>query len=271
MDKISLKSLKFFAYHGVFEQEKIDGQYFSVDCDIFLDTSICNYKLENTVHYGKLANDIVDFCTSKKFELLETLANKVCDYLLLKYKLIKKIIFTIHKPNAPINEDFEDVSLTVERAWNTCYLALGSNLGDRESYLNMVSDEISKSEKIIEIKKSSFIETEPYGVLDQPKFLNAVIKISTIYTPFQLLDFTQNLEKIAKREKLRHWGERTLDVDILFYEDKIIFDDLLIIPHPEIHSRNFVLQPFCEIDPYFIHPIKRKTIQELLFELDNKN
>ncbi len=269
MDKIRLKGLEFFAYHGVFEKEKVDGQYFSVDCDIFLDTSICNCDLEKTVHYGNLATDIIDFCTKNQFELLETLSNKACKYLLLKYSLIKKIIFTIHKPNAPIPIKVEDVSLTIERSVNTAYLAIGSNLGDRKSYLDLVISEIKKSDCIYEISKSSYLETEPYGVIDQPKFLNAVLKIETILTPYQLLEFTQSLEKKANRVKKRHWGERTLDVDILFYSDIEIFEKDLIIPHPEIALRDFVLTPFCEIDPYFIHPVKKKNIKELLFDLNN--
>lgn len=267
MDKISLKGLSFFAYHGVFDKEKTEGQTFSVDCEIFLDTSLCNSDLNKTVHYGYFANDIVSFCKNNQFELLETLANKACEFLLLKYDLVNKIIFTINKPNAPIETDFENVSLTIERSWNTCYLALGSNLGNRKGYLDLVSEEIEKNNKIVEISKSSYIETEPYGVLDQPKFLNAVVKIKTILTPYQLLEFCKFLEVKAKRERVRHWGERTLDVDILFYSNKIIFEESLIIPHPEICLRDFVLIPLSEIEPYFIHPVKNKNIKELLKEL----
>ncbi len=269
MDKISLRGLSFFAYHGVFEKEKIEGQTFSVDCNIFLDTSLCNADLTKTVHYGNFANDVVSFCKNNQFELLETLANEACEYLLLKYTLINKIIFTINKPNAPIETKFDNVSLTIERSRNICYLALGSNLGNREEYLDLVSEEIKKNDKITELLKSSYIETEPYGVIDQPKFLNAVIKIETILTPYQLLEFCKSLETKAKRERLRHWGERTLDVDILFYSNKIIFEEYLKIPHPEICLRDFVLIPFSEIEPYFIHPVKNKNIKELLNELKN--
>lgn len=271
MDKISLKGLDFFAYHGVYDEEKIKGQNFSVDCDIYLDTSCANKDLNKTVHYGNFAVDLVNFCKNNKFELLETLAQKTCEFLLLKYRLIQKIDFTIHKPEAPITTKFSDVSLTIERSWNTCYLALGSNLGDRKGYLDLVSTEIAKNDFIIEVAKSSYIETEPYGVEDQPKFLNAVVKIDTILTPYQLLEFCQMLERKAKRERIRHWGERTLDVDIIFYSDLVLFDKNLIIPHPEVCLRDFVLKPMCEIDPYFIHPIKKKNINELLEELKTSN
>lgn len=268
MDKISLRGLDFFAYHGVYEKEKEEGQNFSVDCDIFLDTSICNGDLNKTVHYGNFAVDLVNFCKNSQFELLETLAQKTCDYLFLKYKLIKKIVFTIHKPQAPIPTKFKDVSITIKREWNTCYLAIGSNLGDRKYYLDLVSSEIAKKEEIVEIAKSSYIETEPYGVKDQPKFLNAVLKIDTILTPYKLLEFCQSTEKKAKRERKRHWGERTLDVDILFYSNLVLFEKSLIIPHPEIAMRDFVLRPLCEIDPYFIHPVKNMNMIELLRELE---
>lgn len=269
MDKISLSGLDFFAYHGLYEDEKINGQNFSVDCDIFLDTSTCNNDLKKSVHYGNFAVDLVEFCKDNKFELLETLAQKTCEYLLLKYRIIKKIKFTIHKSEAPITTKFDDVSLSIEREWNKCYLAIGSNLGDRESYLKLVSSEILKKEGIEEVKKSSYIQTKPYGVTDQPDFLNAVIKVETFLTPYQLLEFCQSIEKKAKRERKRHWGERTLDVDILFYSSLVMFEEDLIIPHPEICLRDFVLRPMCEIEPYFIHPINKKNMRQLLMELKN--
>jgi dihydroneopterin aldolase/2-amino-4-hydroxy-6-hydroxymethyldihydropteridine diphosphokinase len=120
---------------------------------------------------------------------------------------------------------------------------------------------------MIELAKSSYIETAPYGVTDQPPFLNAAIKIKSTYTPRQLLAFCKKTEELAGRVKTRPWGERTLDVDILMYENEVIFTEELIIPHPEMHYRSFVLKPLCEIDPYLLHPVQRMTIQDLLKQL----
>lgn len=267
MDKITVTGIEFFAYHGVLESEQQQGQFFYVDCSFFLDTSVCNNNLNNTVNYSELSCSIIKFCKENTYELIETLANKLAEYLLLRYELISEIEITIHKPHAPIPTSFSDVAISITRKWATCYLAIGSNLGNREENLNLVSKEIQKENKIIELSSSSYIETEPYGVLDQPKFLNGVLKVKTIFTPARLLAFCKNLEKIAGRVKTRHWGERTLDVDILMYANEIIFTPNLIIPHPEMCLRTFVLQPLCEIEPYLIHPIKKMPVKILLEDL----
>lgn len=267
MDKITVTGIEFYGYHGVLEKEKQEGQFFSVDCSFTLDTSLCNDNLDNTVDYGDLSCSIVRFCQNNKYDLIETLANNLAQYLLLKYNLIHDIEITIHKPSAPIPTKFDDVKITITRSWNICYLALGSNLGDRKKYLDDVSLEMEKEKGIIEISKSSYLETEPYGVEDQPQFLNAAMKIRTIFTPMQLLEYINKLEQLAGRERIRHWGERTLDVDILLYGNVEMFTPELIIPHAEMCMRTFVLEPLCEIEPYVIHPTRRKNIKELLGEL----
>lgn len=270
MDKIKVTGIEFFAYHGVLESEKRQGQIFSIDCEFSLDTSICNDDLKNTVDYGDLTCEAVKFCKSNQYDLLETLANELAQYILKKYSMIEEVTVTVHKPHAPIPTKFFDVTVTVTRGWKTCYLAIGSNLGDRKKNLDLVSAEILKDIHIKEMKKSAYIETKPYGVTDQPDFLNGAIKIKTIYTPFQLLDFCKRTEAIAGRVKTRHWGERTLDIDILMYSDETIFTPNLIIPHPEMHLRSFVLAPLCEIEPYLIHPIKREDVKSMLKGLTDK-
>lgn len=267
MDKITVTGLKFYANHGVLATEKEQGQYFIIDCSFYLDTSLTYDEITNTVNYGDLSCAIVEFSKANTFDLLETLANKLSDYLLVKYPLIKKLSLTIHKPQAPIPVNFTDVTLKITREWKTCYLSIGSNLGDRKKNLDLVSTEIFKNPQVKELVKSSYLETEPYGVLDQPKFLNAVIKIETTLTIEALLDFCQNIEKLAKRIKTRKWGERTLDVDILLYSDEIIFTPKIIIPHPEMTKRTFVLEPLAQIEPYLIHPIKKESIANLYEKL----
>ncbi len=271
MDSISIKGLKFYAKHGVLNAEKELGQFFYLDILFYLETSLSDDQINKTVHYGNLSSDAVQFCTSHRFDLIETLANNLAMYLMIKHPLMQKIDVTLHKPHAPITESFEDVSINVVRERRICYLALGSNLGDRKSYLNNAISQIEGS-KYMEVKKvSSFMDTAPYGVIDQPDFINAVVKCSTLLTPSQLLELTQSLEVNAKREKKRHWGERTLDVDILFLGDVVLFCDNLIIPHSQMQLRSFVLEPMCEIDPYFIHPVLKKNMQTLLHELQQKN
>ncbi|MBU1992755.1 MAG: 2-amino-4-hydroxy-6-hydroxymethyldihydropteridine diphosphokinase [Patescibacteria group bacterium] len=127
------------------------------------------------------------------------------------------------------------------------YLGLGSNIGDREGNLEKACEMVGA------LKKSSIHETEPFGVLDQPKFLNMVCKIETELSPRELLNHVKNIEKKIGRKKREKWGPREIDIDILFYGDIIVDEPDLQIPHPGISEREFVLKPLREIAPDKIH------------------
>ena len=120
----------------------------------------------------------------------------------------------------------------------------------------------SKVEKV-----SGFITTPPYGVTDQPDFLNGCLRMKTLYYPKELLRELNRIEKEAGRERIIHWGPRTLDLDIIFYDDLISQEDDLCIPHVEMHKRSFVLEPLEEIAPYKRHPGNGKTVRQMLEEL----
>jgi len=264
MDTIKLYGIEFYAYHGVLQSEKELGQVFKVDCEFSFDSSICDDDISKTINYGQIALDIRDYATKNRFDLLESLANGLADEIMMSYTLMESVTITIHKPYAPITSKFDDVTMTVTRNRVTAYLAIGSNLGDRKSNLDSVIERVNEDPKITLISRSTYIETEPYGVIDQPVFLNGAIKVSTIYTPRQLLAFCKGCEQAAGRIRTRRWGERTLDVDIVMYGQEKIFSDDLIIPHPEMHIRDFVLRPLEEIEPYLIHPLRGISVKELL-------
>lgn len=270
MDNIQVSGIELWAHHGVLESERQQGQRFIVDVSFSMDTSCCGDDIHNTVHYGELAQEIVSFCQRNTYQLIETLVNELAEQLLLSFPRMEEIRLTLHKPNAPIPLSFADVAITVTRGRRVCYLGIGSNLGDREAYLNLVSEEIAKDSRIELLARSSYRQTKPYGVTDQPDFLNGVVQVTTLYTPARLLDFCQKLETMAGRIKTRHWGERTLDVDILLYGTEIWDTRNLTIPHPELHKRRFVLQPLCELAPNLLHPTRRKTMSELLAALGNE-
>ncbi len=269
MDQITVSGIEFLAYHGVLEEEKKQGQMFSVDCSFEIDTSLCNDHLDKTVNYAELTTEIVTFATTHRYDLIETLANNLAKDILLKFSFIKNVTITVHKPNAPIPAKFYDITLRVARGWKNCYLAIGSNLGNREEFLDFVWKRIKEHKEIRGICKSDYIETKPYGVLDQPDFLNGAVKIKTILTPFELLEFCRQTEDLCGRVRTRHWGERTLDVDILMYEDLVLFTDELILPHPELHKRDFVLKPLSQIEPYLVHPILKTNVLELLKKIES--
>ena len=111
---------------------------------------------------------------------------------------------------------------------------------------------------------SDYLVTEPYGVTDQDEFLNGVLKMRTLLSPEELLERLHQLEQEANRERIIHWGPRTLDLDILFYDQEIIDTADLHIPHPDMQNREFVLAPMNQIAPYLRHPVLNQTISQLL-------
>lgn len=150
---------------------------------------------------------------------------------------------------------------------NRVYIALGTNIGDREKNLQTALLELGKNCEII--KKSSIYETEPVGFKDQDDFLNMVIEAETELQPTELIINLQEIEHRMGRVKEILDGPRTIDLDILFYERQLIDTPNLKIPHPRLHKRNFVLKPLMEISADFIHPKLKKSIQQLYKELKN--
>lgn len=146
------------------------------------------------------------------------------------------------------------------------YLGLGSNVGDREEYIEQAVFLLEKNPNIEVTKRSSNIETQPEGASDQPLFMNAAIEIRTKLPPQKLLEVCQVIETALGRERELEWGPRTIDIDILLYNAEIISDDKLQIPHPLMHERIFVLKPLREIAPNIIHPILEKRIETLYEE-----
>ncbi|MEL5898095.1 2-amino-4-hydroxy-6-hydroxymethyldihydropteridine diphosphokinase [Clostridium sporogenes] len=152
---------------------------------------------------------------------------------------------------------------------HTAYVAFGSNIGEKESYIKRALEKIEKRGMKI-IKVSPIYETEPYGVLDQDSFLNGVVKIETNLTPENLIEVLLDIEKQLDRVRERRWGPRTIDLDIIFYDDLITNKNNLIIPHKDMENREFVLKPLCDIDENFIHPVLKKSVKQLYDELKLK-
>jgi 2-amino-4-hydroxy-6-hydroxymethyldihydropteridine diphosphokinase len=144
------------------------------------------------------------------------------------------------------------------------YIGIGSNLGNsQENCLRAI--ELLQKKGIIITKRSSLYETEPWGVKDQPLFINMAIEIETGLKPKVLLKILKDVEKEVGRGKSIKWGPRIIDLDILLFDNIVLNEDDLKIPHPLMHKRDFVLRPLCEIAPDIKQPVFGKTIKELLF------
>jgi 2-amino-4-hydroxy-6-hydroxymethyldihydropteridine diphosphokinase len=148
------------------------------------------------------------------------------------------------------------------------YISLGSNLGRKKANIRRAVKLLGKKKDVKILKVSSLYETEPVGYVKQDWFVNAVLKAETNLSPRQLLTILKDIEKKLKRKKrLIRWGPRTIDLDILLYDNLRLKTKDLVIPHPEMHKRAFVLIPLMELEPNLVHPTKRKSILELLANL----
>lgn len=269
MDIIRIDNLEVYAYHGVYDEEKEKGQYFYVNAELYTNTRKAgmNDDLDASTNYGTVCDFIHDFMTKHTYDLIETVAEQLAQALLLEFKLVKSILLEIRKPHAPIEREFESVSVEIERGWHEAFVAFGSNLGDKEKFIDEAIEALSNLPQINIVAISDKIVTKPYGNVEQDVFLNGVMKIETLLPADELLQILQKVEEHAGRERKIHWGPRTLDLDIIFYDDDIISEDDLIVPHPDMKNRDFVLKPLMQIAPYKLHPVYRKTISDMYVEL----
>lgn len=147
------------------------------------------------------------------------------------------------------------------------FIGLGSNLGNRTENCLAAIEHLSDFTIIKSV--SSFYETEPVGNEDQPRFINAVAKVNTLLSPLNLLNSLKTIEGQLGREKNERWGPRTIDLDILIYEDFVLDSQELTIPHKELINRRFMMEPLCEIEPWLEHPTLNKTMSTILKELQD--
>lgn len=264
-DKIHIKNLEVFANHGVFAEETVLGQKFLVSAILYTNTRLAGKSddLSASTNYGEVCTFITSYMKAHTSKLIETVAENLAEALLLKYDKLVGVNIEVKKPWAPVGLPLETVSIEIQRFWHTTYIALGSNMGDKKKYLDDAIEQLRNRHDCKVEKVSSYLVTKPYGNVEQDDFLNACLCLKTLLPSHELLDVLHEIEQLAHRERLIHWGPRTLDLDILLYDNDIIDDEDLIVPHIEMHKRNFVLEPLCEIAPNKRHPILLKTIKEL--------
>ncbi len=151
------------------------------------------------------------------------------------------------------------------------YLSLGSNKGDRIGYVQQAASLLGADENITIVRSSAFYESEPWNMNTKTWFVNAVIEIKTKYSPKELLEVCQRIEKQLGRERKasNNYEDRTIDIDILFYNKDIINEDNLTIPHKYVHLRAFTLVPMMELNADYVHPVLHKTIVQMHNDLEN--
>ena len=269
MDQIKIENLEIYAYHGVFEEEKQNGQpfYLNVTMHTNLRKAGMTDDLTASTHYGEVALLLKEKMTERSYDLIERAAEVCAEAILLNFPLIQSVDLEVRKPKAPIPMTFESVSVVIHRGWKKAYVALGSNMGDSKAHLDTAIEELKQDAKIRVLKVADYLVTKPYGGVEQSDFLNSAMEMETLYTPFELLDKLHEVEQAHHRERIVRWGPRTLDLDILFYENLVMDTPDLTIPHKDLHNRDFVLKPMAQIAPYWKHPFMDETMENLLKKL----
>ena len=270
MDQIVIKGLEIFAKHGVLAEENALGQKFVISATLYCDTRKAGMSddLNDSVNYAEVCQWITGQTQSQVFSLLERLAEFLARGILLQFPLVRKVTLEIEKPWAPIQLPLDTVSVKITRAWNTAYLSIGSNMGDKEQNLRRAISMLEEDKETRVEQAASFLVTDPVGEVEQDDFLNSALEIMTLRSPQELLALIGEIETALKRERLIHWGPRTIDLDIILYNEEIVSSKELTIPHKEMAKRMFVLEPMCEIAPYAMHPVLHKSMLTLKEELE---
>lgn len=272
MDCIKIKKLEVFAKHGAIPEENVLGQKFLISVGLFCSVRKAGQTddLEQSVSYADVSAFIKKRAEENTFRLIERLAEYLAQEILLHFPMVQKIDIEVEKPWAPVLLPLETVAVSITREWHRVYLSLGSNMGDRRAHLDLAVERLRQDPQTCVEEISTYIETAPVGGVEQEDFLNAAVYIRTLRSPEELLALIREIETEQKRERKIHWGPRTIDLDILLYDDAVIQTKDLRIPHIEMANRMFVLEPMCEIAPYACHPLTGGTMLQLRQQLQER-
>lgn len=269
-DRIHIEDLTVFANHGVLPEETKLGQKFLLSLTLYLPagTAGARDELDDSVDYGAVCAFATAYTKEHPRKTIEAASEDLAAALLDQWPKLAGVGLTLKKPWAPVGLPLETVSFQITRRWHTAYIALGSNLGDKKGYLDGAVAALGRVRGCRVEQVSPYLVTAPYGGVEQDDFLNACLSLRTWLTPQALLDVLHRIEQDAHRERAVRWGPRTLDLDLLLYDDTVFETSDLVVPHVEMHKRTFVLEPLRQIAPNVRHPILKKTIDELARDLE---
>ncbi len=256
-DTIFITGVVIHARHGVMDHETEVGQRFVIDLELSADLSESSRtdRLADTVSYSNVVATATAAFKNANYKLLERAAGAVADAILAAFPKISAVKVTVHKPHAPIAAIFEDVGVVLTRTRQTimanALIALGGNVGDVRATFQKAIANICGMTQAALLARSSDYATPPWGDEQQARFINACIEIETSLDPHALLFTLQKIETKFGRDRAqeRRWGPRTLDLDLIAYDDVSMQRPELTLPHPRLFERAFVLVPLAEIAP----------------------
>lgn len=264
MDSIYIDGLEIFAHHGVLESEKAAGQTFFVSATLWLDLQQAGVTddLDQTVNYAEVCDGIVKVFTAQSYGLIETCAQRVAAFILHTYPKVRSVSVTVEKPQAPVGQTVRNISVQIQRAWSRVYLGLGANLGEPKTALDTAIRQMG-CDALRVTQCSPYYETKPVSDIPQDDYLNCVVEAQTTLSPRELMAHLLAVEADLGRERTERWGPRTMDIDVLLYGDMVSDDPDIILPHPRMHQRLFVLEPLCDLNPRAVHPLLGRRMGEL--------
>jgi dihydroneopterin aldolase/2-amino-4-hydroxy-6-hydroxymethyldihydropteridine diphosphokinase len=273
MDQLIIKDLELFAFHGVAESEKDLGQKFILDLTLDVDMEDAGHSddIHDAIHYGILCKELQEEFCKHAYDLIEKAANMLAEFILFNYPTVEKVDLVLKKPWAPVHLPLRYPAVRIVRAWHSAIVAVGSNMGDRTATIDAAYELLNAHPHTQLVKKSTLIETDPVGYEDQDPFINGVMELRTIQSPKRLMTMLLDIEKELKRERIIRWGPRTIDLDLIYYDDMICDDEYTIIPHPRMHQRGFVLEPLAEIAPFRRHPVYGLRTLDLLKQFQEQS
>ena len=187
--------------------------------------------------------------------------------IMLAYPAFTRAEVTVDKPDAPMKGVFRSVAVRAVVKRTTAYIGMGSSMGDRDVYMDRAIEILRAHPLVISVRESRRIPTAPYGGAAENEFLNSAVEVVTLLDADRLFALMRRAEEECGRVRDVHWGDRTLDLDLLLFGDEVRGEGELILPHPEMTKRDFVLVPLAEIAPHAVHPLARKRVSELLADL----
>ncbi|MXV36901.1 MULTISPECIES: 2-amino-4-hydroxy-6-hydroxymethyldihydropteridine diphosphokinase [unclassified Saccharibacter] len=268
LTRVNVRDLCFFGHHGVMEEEKRLGQRFFVSLEIAADlrAAIEGDAYEQAVCYAKLSEIASEIVTGPPLNLIETVAGRIAQRILERCALVQEVTVEVRKPSAPVPHVLQESSATVTQVrHHTVGFSLGANLGEREAVLMGAVNALSRCEGIAIEQVSDFYDSAPWGVEDQPPFVNIAAIGQTVLQPYTLLERCKQIESDLGRVPGRRWGARAVDIDILFYGDRSYDSAVLTLPHRHLWERAFVLEPLAELDPE--RKISGRRVKDALAQL----
>lgn len=252
-DSIEVRGIRAFGYHGVLPHEGEFGQEFITDVELRCDFSAAAAAddLGLTADYGQVARVVHELITTERFQLIETLADRIAEAL-LGQPSVTEVRVTVHKPHAPMPVGVADVVVSrVRRAPQRAFLGLGGNIGETVAQMQAAVDLLEGTPGVSLTAVSPLYRTTAEGGVEQADFINAVVEVRTSLTPHELLAVCQRLEAESGRVRDQRWGPRTLDVDILAVQGDKVTEPDLQVPHPRATVRAFVVVPWADVAPDF--------------------